>query len=94
MNKNLLLLIVLIVLGGTAYYLYSSQEGSDSSSKLGWDRKFAVKNTDEIKTIYLQFRDGENVKLQRQDDHWIYNDKYRASDSKIKNGYLYERLCG
>ncbi len=84
MNRTILLLIAFLLLGGlTTWYLV---DGDDEKTTLaGADRRFAVKDLKGVQRIFLADRQGEKVNLVRNGDHWLYNDKYQANPSAMRN---------
>lgn len=84
MKRTIILLSVFAILGSvTAWYLL--QTGDDKTTLAGADRRFAVKEREQIRKIFLADRTGERVTLERKGDHWIYNDQYRARPSAVNN---------
>jgi len=85
MKKNYLLLLVFLLLGaGTFWYLNSSKK-QHATNTLGWDRKFAVDNINDVHKIFIAKRSGETTTLVREGDHWIYNDLGKASQNAVEN---------
>jgi len=85
MNKNILLLIVFLSLaGGTFWYLNRGQE-QQKSTLPDWDRKFKVQNIDDVHKAFIVSRSGEKTTLERKDDYWTYNEKYRALPNAVEN---------
>ncbi|MEM8523047.1 MAG: DUF4340 domain-containing protein [Bacteroidota bacterium] len=86
MNKNLtiLLFLFLTLAAGTAWYLTNGKE-TKQTTLLDWDRKFKVEDTDQIHKIFIANRKGEKVTLTRKNDHWIYNNKYKALPNAVDN---------
>ena len=85
MGRTVVLLILFILLGaGTIWYL-GGERSADKTTLLGADRAFAVENTASIHKIFLADRNGRNTTLERKEDYWIYNQKYRARDNAINN---------
>jgi hypothetical protein len=83
MKKTFILLGLVLVLGGlTAWYLY---KGDAKTTLAGADRRFAVSNADEIHKIFLADRKGERVTLERRDGYWLYNGKWKARPTAVKN---------
>ncbi len=85
MKKNYLLLLIFLLLGGgTAWYLFLKDE-KKASTTLGWDRKFAVENIDEVHKVFIAKRSGETTTLTRSEDHWVVNGQHKASDNAVEN---------
>ncbi|MEP7197573.1 MAG: DUF4340 domain-containing protein [Saprospiraceae bacterium] len=75
-NNTLFLFLLFIALAGSSYYLYKYQNSKANSTSP--DRDFAVKDVEGISKIFLGQKNGQNVLLTRQGDHWIVNNKYRV----------------
>lgn len=58
---------------------------ADRTTLAGADREFAVPDTNAIGKIFLVTRDGERTILEREGDHWMYNDQFRARPNAVKN---------
>ncbi|HFA49595.1 MAG TPA: DUF4340 domain-containing protein [Bacteroidetes bacterium] len=85
MKKNYLLIFVFLVLAaGTGWYLYSDNDKGGEHA-LGWDRKFAVENPEEIYTVFIGKRSGETTILKREGDHWTVNGEAKASPNAVEN---------
>ena len=70
MKKNYLLLIVFLLLGsGTVWYLFSNKT-EKATNTLGWDRKFAVDDINEVQKVFIAKRTGETTTLTRNGNHW------------------------
>jgi hypothetical protein len=86
MKKSGFILIGLVIaLAIIAFFLVRTQ--SDKKSIL-YDfsfREFAVSDIETISKIVLHKRDGETVKLSRQDDRWYVNDQFLAAPGSIAN---------
>lgn len=83
MKKTFILLGLVLVLGGlTAWYLY---RGDSKTTLPGADRQFAVPNADVIHKIFLADREGARVTLERRDGYWLYNGKWKARPTAMKN---------
>lgn len=84
MNRTLWLLLLVIVGGGLLWWTMRAG-AADRTTLAGADRKFAVPDTNAIGKIFLVTRDGARTILEREADHWIYNDQYRARPNAMKN---------
>ena len=85
MKKNYFLLLVFLLLGaGTGWYLLS-KDTENTSTTLGWDRKFAVKNIDDVQKVFIAKRTGETTTLTRNGDHWLVNGQHKASPNAVEN---------
>jgi hypothetical protein len=84
MKRTIVLLIVFLLLGGaTIYFLSNRQDRPNTLSS--WDREFAVEDVSEIHKIFLADRKGRQTTLERRDDHWIYQGKYKANPNVVKS---------
>ena len=85
MKKNYLLLLIFLLLGGgTAWYLLSKDDKKESTT-LGWDRKFAVENIEGVHKVFIAKRSGETTTLTRNGDHWLVDEKHKASPNAVAN---------
>ncbi len=85
MKKNYLLLLIFLLLGSaTAWYLFSPDD-KKTTNTLGWDRKFAVEDINEVHKIFIAKRSGETTTLTRNGNHWMVNGKHRASKNAVEN---------
>jgi len=85
MNKNTILFIAFLILAGaTAWYFFQGNKTQSSTLK-GSDRNFATEDISQINKIFMADRRGRTKTLERQGDHWVYNEKYRASENVMKN---------
>lgn len=83
-RSTLILLVLFFILGGaTLWYLF--KESSGGASTLGADRAFAVADTTAIHKIFLADREGERVTLERKDGYWLYNGKWKARPTAVRN---------
>ncbi|MEO1713911.1 MAG: DUF4340 domain-containing protein [Bacteroidota bacterium] len=87
MKKSTIALVAIAAVLGSAvaYYLASGTSNSSIASDTAWERDFAVKNTDDIYKIFLADRRNQTATLTRKDDHWVYNDQFRANPNIVKN---------
>ncbi|MBK8451565.1 MAG: DUF4340 domain-containing protein [Saprospiraceae bacterium] len=77
------LLLLFIALGGTSWYLIRNR--SDKTSIIMADRDFAVKKIKDIYKIFLADRSKEPITLEKREDGWYVNNKYKANPNSIKN---------
>lgn len=80
-NKNLILLLIFAVLGFSSYYLIKNK--NQKSSVNTWDRKFAVEDTKNISKIFLSQKNGSNILLTKNGNHWLVNNKYKVFPNTI-----------
>jgi len=85
MKKTVLLLIAFAVLGSLSAWYIMNKDTDTSRSTVADERAFGVKNTKDIGKIFIADRSGETTTLERKDDHWIYNDKYKARQNAVNN---------
>lgn len=83
MKRTLLLIALFILLGSAAFYAIW-QKKNQTGSHVSWDMDFAVKNTGDITRIFLADRGGRRVVLERKDDYWLYNGKYKARQTAVQ----------
>ncbi|HHM21489.1 MAG TPA: DUF4340 domain-containing protein [Bacteroidetes bacterium] len=85
MKKNYWLLLIFLFLGAaTAWYMWSAKSQPHKST-LGWDRKFAVDDINQVHKIFIAKRTGETTTLTRKGDHWLVNGRYKASPNAVEN---------
>ena len=85
MKKNYLLLIIFLLMGAGAAWILLSDDKESTSNTLGWDRKFAVENIEEVQKVFIAKRSGETTTLTRNGDHWVYNGTHKASEGAVEN---------
>lgn len=85
MKKNYLLIIVFLLLGGGTAYHFLTKNNKTSKTTLGWDRKFAVDDANDIHKIFIAKRTGVTSTLERNGDHWLYNGQWKANPNSVKN---------
>jgi hypothetical protein len=84
MKRTIVLLIVFLALGGaTIFFLTNRQDSPNTLSS--WDREFAVKDVSQIHKIFLADRKGGQTTLERHEDHWLYQGKYKANPNVMKS---------
>jgi len=83
MNRTTILLILVLLLGAATFLYF--QRGDDKTTLAGADRRFAVKNTDDIYKIFIADRQGNQTTLDRQDGYWLYNGRWRTRPTAIAN---------
>jgi hypothetical protein len=82
--KRTWLLIALFLLLGTAAVLVLRQKDKQTGTHVSWDMDFAIKNTDDITRIFLADRGGRTALLERKEDHWMYNGRYKARPTAVQ----------
>ncbi|NOT37968.1 MAG: DUF4340 domain-containing protein [Saprospiraceae bacterium] len=82
-NKNLILLVIFALLGGLSYYLIKNK--STKTNIDTWDRNFAVKNSEEITKVFLSQKNGNNILLTKNGNHWIINNKYKVFPNTMQH---------
>ena len=84
MNRTLALLVLLVGLGGITYWL-SQRENRANQPSLTWEREFKV-NADAVARIFLYNKKTDTrTTLERRDDHWIVNGRYRVNPNVMNN---------
>ncbi len=84
MKRTIILLLAFLSLGGiTTWYLRTQQD--DKTTLAGADRRFAVENADDIYKIFIADRKGVTTMLERQENEWRYNGKYKARPNAMDN---------
>lgn len=84
MNRTLLFTLLFVVLAGlTGWMLFVQPD--DRSTMAGWDRDFAVPETDNIQKIFIADRQGNQTTLERRDGYWLYNGQYKARPTAMDN---------
>lgn len=84
MKKTLILFLVLILAGGSAWYFKNSKEAAKMHA-MGWDRDFAVKNTEDIYKVFIAKRTGKTTTLERKGDQWLLDGKYPVRMTAINS---------
>ena len=79
-NKNTFLYIILLALLAVASYFIMNN--SETTIK-GTYSDFAIADTASITKIFLADKNGNSIKLVRNDDYWTVNDKYRTRNDAI-----------
>lgn len=80
MKKNLIYAAIAIVLALVVGYLVTK---NSNQYAVGDDQNFNTPNIDDLERIYIAAKDGRTVKLDKQDDHWIVNDSFKAMPAKV-----------
>ena len=89
MKKTILLLILFLLIGGGTYFFIKQAPDKGSSGK-GWDTTLTVADTDKIHRIFIAKKTGQKFNLEKKDDGWYVDDKYRVRPAKID--YIFETL--
>lgn len=83
MKRTIILLIVFLVLAAfTGWYFYAGAPGK--TSLLKEERTFKV-DPEEIGKIFIADRKGTQTTLERNKNHWVVNQEYRAYDNAVDN---------
>ncbi len=85
MKKTIFLLLLFLLLGGMSYYFLSTDKDQKKTTIDVSDRRFAVKNIEEVHKIFLANRSQQSATLTRNGDHWLYDGKYRARQTAVNN---------
>ncbi|MEZ4951769.1 MAG: DUF4340 domain-containing protein [Saprospiraceae bacterium] len=83
-NNTLWLLIGFLIVAVAAYFLIGEEEKETKTEALAKEMKFATPGN-EVYKIFLAKRSGEETTLERKDDYWVYNGKYRANQNVVDN---------
>ncbi|MFK7980481.1 MAG: hypothetical protein AB8G86_10895 [Saprospiraceae bacterium] len=81
MKKTGTLLILFLVIGGFTYYLTTKKD--TKTTLLTEARNFAVADIDQVHKIFIADRNGKNITLERQKNHWQLNGKHRANPNAV-----------
>lgn len=84
MNRTLLLLLLVVCLSAGAWFLLKDQDKTPATSVVGMDRNFSVKR-ELVYKVFLADRNGNRTTLERTENGWIYNGKYKAREDAIGN---------
>ena len=82
MKKNRIILGLIAVLGLVAILLVSRNSNSSIKRTL---RDFAIEDTASVDRIFMVRKDNQQVTLDRQENHWMVNDKYVVRTDAIDN---------
>ncbi len=83
-NKNFyLILISFIVLASASWFLWRKINPKSTIDTA--DRKFAIEDARDIHKIFLAKRGADPITLERKQDIWYVNGKYRVFKSPINN---------
>ncbi len=86
MKKNTLLLFALFLISGLfVYWILQNGTEKESTTLIGWDRKFKVEEVEKIHKIFIANRNGETTILTKKGNTWWYNDQYEALPSATEN---------
>ena len=83
MKKTLILLLLIALLALT--YLFVNKQSSDNTSITIEDRNFVVENPDDIQIITIKSKAYPLMHLNRENNYWVLNQKYKADPIVIKN---------
>ncbi len=76
-RTTLFLLLLLLLVGG--YFFFSKSSTELKMERLAEDRKFVVDDIDEVKKIFIAYRDKPSVTLTKEKDKWRLDEKYDAN---------------
>jgi hypothetical protein len=80
--RTLLMLIILVLVSVVTYWFFTQkQESTDTITDI--ENQFAIKNVQDIGTIFIADRSGKEITLNRQADYWTVNEHYRARQSAV-----------
>jgi len=86
-KTNVILVVLVVVLAGIGITVYLTR---NSDSKKVY-RDFAVQDTASIDKIFLADKSNKTVLLERKDNYWTVNEKYKARRDFVN--ILLETLC-
>lgn len=84
MNRTVIFLVLFLILGGAATWYLTNDNEQSKSTLVGWDREFAVEDTDEVHRIFIVRRDGQKTTLERDGKEWLYDGQYKANPAVIE----------
>ncbi len=85
MNKTILLLLLFLFLGGASYFYLNKEADQKNTSIDVSDRRFAVKNIEDIQKIFIATRGGRSVTFERKDDYWTIDKDYKVRKTAMEN---------
>ncbi len=80
MKNNLIYLVIAIVLAGVVGYLVWNNSNKNKPVDA---QDFAVTSVDDIERIFIADKEGRTITLDKKDDHWLVNEKYKAMPAKV-----------
>ena len=82
MQKNIIYLLLLIIVGSGVYFLVF--EKNDANIFGEDEASFKVQDTASIGKIYMVRSNGESINVERTDEGWVVNGKYKAHRGTLK----------
>lgn len=82
MKKNLIILLVVVLLAGIAIFYFSTRKPATLNEEM---TRFAIEDTNAITTIFLADREGNTIKLDRQEGYWTVNEEFVARPDAVGN---------
>ncbi len=80
-NSTLLLILAVCILGAIAYWVMKTDDSKGGGKAMS---DFAIENTDEIDKIIITEVNGNKAELEKGEEYWILNNKYRARAENIE----------
>lgn len=80
MKKNLIIIIIIALLTALAAYIHFSKKPKHSEAA---EKQFYLDNTDAVTKIFMADKTGKKVLLQKENNKWIVNGKYKVFQPKI-----------
>jgi hypothetical protein len=80
MKKKFYLIILLVLIAIAAYIFFTNQNGTLKNS----EKDFAITDTSSIVKIFLADKSNHQSMLERKENGWILNEKFKARDDLIK----------
>ena len=83
MNNTLRILLLFLIIAGFTYWYTSTTNPKTTIDRT--DRDFAVPNIASVHKIFIADRNGQSATLDKKEDHWLYNNKWRTNPNAIQN---------
>jgi hypothetical protein len=82
MKKTLIYLLLLVVVAAATWFLVFRKDGGNTMQ--AGETNFRVKDTADVGKVFLADMAGNQVLLERKDDHWTVNGKYIARKDAVE----------
>ena len=83
MNNTIKLGLLFLLIAGITYWYTTQNSGKTTVNKT--DRNFAVADIASIHKIFIADRNGQTATLERKENHWQYNEQWKANPNAISN---------
>ena len=80
-NSTLLLILAVLILAGIAYWVIRTDDSKGGGKAMS---DFAIENTEEINKIIITEVNGNKAELEKGEENWTVNQKYKARPESIK----------